>query len=300
MSVFKKLLEVQARLEAPKGQFNSFGKYKYRSCEDIMEAVKPLLKEVGAIIVISDNIEFLNGRFYVHATAKFIDVESGKSVNSVASAREADDKKGMDSAQVTGATSSYARKYALNGLLAIDDIKDADRGDPTLSPEHIATIKKNYTAHSIDAYLGVCGVTMLAELPHTSFENAIQWLQSYQHNETLTTIRKRIAEALDRLQNPNEAKNSVKKHLGCERVKDCSNLDLLNEFYAHTTKKVMDRLNATKVVEPSLATAAEDEPQPFPSSYPFSEEKEFFQPEPDSFSQTIFNQLPPEPFRNEP
>ena len=126
MSVYKKLIEVQNKLKAPKSQYNSFGKYNYRNAEDILEAVKPILENVGATIFIKDSIELIGDRFYVKATVSFVDIESGSVIETSALARESEEKKGMDSAQVTGATSSYARKYALNGLLLIDDTKDND------------------------------------------------------------------------------------------------------------------------------------------------------------------------------
>jgi hypothetical protein len=126
MDVFRKLLVVQSELKAPKGQYNAFGKYKYRSCEDIMEAVKPILAKVNAVLLLNDEIVEVSGRFYIKATARFLDCEEGGFVEASAYAREDESKKGMDGAQVTGATSSYARKYALNGLLAIDDTNDAD------------------------------------------------------------------------------------------------------------------------------------------------------------------------------
>ncbi len=126
MNVYEKLMTVQTKLRAPKGQYNSFGKYSYRSCEDILEALKPLLAEVGAIVNVTDEIKLIGDRYYVEATAMFLDCETGDSVVARASAREAETKKGMDDSQVTGAVSSYARKYALNGLFAIDDNKDAD------------------------------------------------------------------------------------------------------------------------------------------------------------------------------
>ena len=126
MSVYKKLIEVQTKLKAPKNQYNSFGKYSYRNCEDILESLKPILKEVGATIIISDEVVSINERYYVKATVKFIDTETGEVVEASANAREEDNKKGMDSSQLTGSTSSYARKYALNGLFAIDDTKDSD------------------------------------------------------------------------------------------------------------------------------------------------------------------------------
>ena len=125
-NILEKLNKIQTELKAVKGQYNAFGKYKYRSCEDILEALKPLLDEYKTIVTISDDIEVIGNRFYVKATARIFDSESGEYIETTAYAREAENKKGMDSAQVTGSTSSYARKYALNGLLAIDDNKDPD------------------------------------------------------------------------------------------------------------------------------------------------------------------------------
>lgn len=126
MSVYLKLLNVQSELKAPKSQYNSFGKYKYRSCEDILEALKPILNKNKATIIISDDIIFVEGRHYIKATVKFIDTENGETVENSALAREDEIKKGMDSSQITGSVSSYARKYALNGMFAIDDTKDSD------------------------------------------------------------------------------------------------------------------------------------------------------------------------------
>ena len=161
MSVYLKLMKVQSELKAPKGQFNAFGKYKYRSCEDILEGVKPLLLQNKVLIVINDEIEHIEGRYYVKATATFIDAETGEKVEVVANAREPENKKGMDESQITGATSSYARKYALNGLLAIDDTKDADteapkpQDEPQTKPEQKKSalsdkqIKRLYTIAKI-------------------------------------------------------------------------------------------------------------------------------------------------------
>lgn len=121
------LTGVQAKLKAPKNQVNKFGGYKYRSCEDILEAVKPLLDECDATLTISDSIEFIADRVYVKATATF---KAGEEVESVtAYAREPSNKKGMDEPQITGTASSYARKYALNGLFLIDDTKDPDTNE---------------------------------------------------------------------------------------------------------------------------------------------------------------------------
>jgi len=126
MSVYTKLAEVQSKLKVSKDNFNAFGKYKYRSCEDILENVKPLLEKVGALINLSDEIMLVGDRYYIKATAVFTDIEDGKPMAVTAYAREDVEKKGMDLAQVTGSVSSYARKYALNGLLCIDDTKDSD------------------------------------------------------------------------------------------------------------------------------------------------------------------------------
>lgn len=126
MNIYEKLSEIQHELKAPKGQYNSFGKYKYRSCEDILEAVKPICYKNKATLVLSDNLEMAGDRFYICATAKLFDQESESFVQNSAYARESLEKKGMDDSQVTGTASSYARKYALNGLFNIDDTKDAD------------------------------------------------------------------------------------------------------------------------------------------------------------------------------
>ena len=124
-SIYSALNYIQSNLKAPKGQFNSFGKYHYRSCEDILEGVKPHLKETNTCLVISDEIVTIGDHNYIKATATLYGADGGAVANS-AFAKEPLDKKGMDPSQITGATSSYARKYALNGLFCIDDTKDAD------------------------------------------------------------------------------------------------------------------------------------------------------------------------------
>ena len=128
-NIHTKLLSIQSTLVAPKHQNNAFGNYKYRSLEDILKAVKPILSKVGMTLTISDEITQVADRIYVTATATLTDIETGQAIEAVASARESLDKKGMDSAQITGAASSYARKYCLNGLFCIDDTKDADTMD---------------------------------------------------------------------------------------------------------------------------------------------------------------------------
>ena len=129
-TLHERLAEVQATLKAPKGQHNSFGGYKYRSCEDILEAVKPLLKEQGLVLTLSDELKNIGDRYYIEAHAFVFMKEGAKDssemVHVSAFAREEETKKGMDGSQITGTASSYARKYALNGLFLIDDTKDAD------------------------------------------------------------------------------------------------------------------------------------------------------------------------------
>lgn len=129
----KKLVAVQAALKAPKGQFNKFGGYKYRSCEDILEAVKPLLLEQGLQLTITDEPVEVGGRIYIKATATVTDGSETAAVSGYA--REAETKKGMDESQITGTASSYARKYALNGLFLIDDTKDADATNEHQKPK---------------------------------------------------------------------------------------------------------------------------------------------------------------------
>lgn len=126
MNIYEKLGIIQSKLKAPKGQYNSFGKYKYRSCEDILEAVKPLLSETKTVLSVTDRMEVVGDRIYVRSEAHLNDCEDSGEIITVAYAREEESKKGMDSSQVTGAASSYARKYALNGLFCIDDNKDSD------------------------------------------------------------------------------------------------------------------------------------------------------------------------------
>lgn len=131
MTIFEKLAAIQQELRAPKDKNNDFGGFKYRSCEQILEAVKPHLKEYKAMITLYDRVHFIEGRFYIEATAAFYDIEGDgiMPIMVTAFAREPESKKGMDEPQVTGTASSYARKYALNGLLLIDDNKDADTNE---------------------------------------------------------------------------------------------------------------------------------------------------------------------------
>ena len=146
MDINEVLIKIQSDLKAPKGQYNDFGKYHYRSCEDILEAVKPLLKELNVSLTLSDEIVNVGDRYYIKAIATLANNESNITVT--AYAREEESKKGMDSMQLTGATSSYARKYALNGLFAIDDTKDSDdpnfNGDDDNKDKLYYSIKSKY------------------------------------------------------------------------------------------------------------------------------------------------------------
>lgn len=132
----KKLSELQNKVKAPKGQYNSFGKYNYRSLEDITEAVKPIALEIGLTLTVTDEMVLVGDRYYIKATATAKDNETGEIETVTAYAREPEDKKGMDASQITGTASSYARKYAFNGLLMLDDTKDAD------TDEHARTTQK--------------------------------------------------------------------------------------------------------------------------------------------------------------
>lgn len=126
MGIYNKLATIQKELIAPKGQFNAFGKYAYRSCEDILKALKPLCDENGCLVYITNDLENIGGENYVKAIVSFVDLESGEQITSSAHAREEKEKKGMDGSQITGSSSSYARKYALAGLFCIDNEKDSD------------------------------------------------------------------------------------------------------------------------------------------------------------------------------
>ena len=157
----KRVGMAQSELKAPKNQYNSFGKYNYRSCEDILEAAKPINKKHGLVLLLTDKPVCIGQRYYIEATARLYDIESEQCIEATASAREADTKKGMDESQVTGTASSYARKYALNGLYNIDDTKDADTD----------AYKKQTTTNSVAApeyKCGDCGKPFEAFRDHTS------------------------------------------------------------------------------------------------------------------------------------
>jgi len=148
-NIQEKLAHIQAELNAPKNQYNKFGGYSYRSCEDIYNAVKPLLIKYGCTLILSDELVNIGERYYIKATATLAAVEEGETyfVLNTAYAREEETKKGMDGSQITGASSSYARKYALNGLFLIDDVKDSDATNTQIK----SSLKGTYTNPEIEA-----------------------------------------------------------------------------------------------------------------------------------------------------
>lgn len=129
MNIYEKLMNIQSELKAPKNLVNKFGGFNYRSCEDILEAVKPLLKKYNCTLQVSDELENIGGKNYIKSTARLIDIDSTSSIDNTAYAREAEEKKGMSEEMLTGSCSSYCRKYCLNGLFLIDDNKDPDSSD---------------------------------------------------------------------------------------------------------------------------------------------------------------------------
>lgn len=173
MNIYEKLSNIQNELKCNKNQYNDFGKYAYRSCEDILEAVKPLLKKEKVVLTISDELQYIGNRYYIKATATLIDTESEATISNSAYAREEETKKGMDGSQITGASSSYARKYALNGLFGIDDNKDSDttniqskeeKEDKKISPKQMELIQKYYQGENLIKLLEVNNLDKLEDM----------------------------------------------------------------------------------------------------------------------------------------
>lgn len=191
MTFQQKVVAVQSELKAPKGQYNSFGKYNYRSCEDILEGVKPLLNKYGLYLTIDDAVELIGDRYYIKATATLSDGDNCISTSSYA--REPFEKKGSDASQVTGATSSYARKYALNGLLCIDDAKDADTMDNMQQTQNTAynwqTLKARSTQGGISEedlvhyVTDTFKVSKPSELTLEHYEQAFNWVNSQRYKK---------------------------------------------------------------------------------------------------------------------
>ena len=155
MTIYEKLGAIQQALKAPKSEYNDFGKYNYRTAEGILEAVKPFLAEHKCVLLLRDDLESKEGRVYIKATASLFDIEAADNgtISAVAFAREEETKKGMDASQVTGAASSYARKYALNGLFCIDDNKDSDFTNRGAQAEERPSESKPVSG----MYCSVCG-----------------------------------------------------------------------------------------------------------------------------------------------
>ena len=190
MNIYKKLALIQAELFVPKGQKNDFGKYNYRSCEDILKTVKPLCDKNGCVLYISNDLEVLSDRIYVKAEVKLIDIESGESITSVAHAREEETKKGMDGSQITGASSSYARKYALAGLFCIDNEKDSDatnlgNNEPkqTMSAVDAANYKTKVLAYinrhnlGVDKIKDICKFYKIEVIGNLTGEMALDYIK---------------------------------------------------------------------------------------------------------------------------
>ena len=179
MGIFEKLSKVQMELKAPKGQYNSFGKYKYRSCEDILEAIKPILEKHKLTLRMTDELVCIGERYYVKATAYLYDTEkSTDMLGTTAYARESEKKTGMDESQITGTASSYARKYALNGLFLIDDTKDADTDEyheqtnKMISKKQIETIKE--LVDDIDAMLNYFKIEKIEDMTSSQADEIIK------------------------------------------------------------------------------------------------------------------------------
>jgi hypothetical protein len=195
MSVYLKLMEVQSELKAPKNQYNTFGKYNYRSCEDIMEGVKPHLKKHKALLIVSDDVVFKEGRFYVKSTATFIDAETGEKIEATAEARECEEKKGMDAAQVTGSASSYARKYALNGLFAIDDTKDSDatnKHDKEEKKEEKTPQKKEQTPQKKEDFKTKLGNLMIEMYKKEELADKLEELTTFEGKDGIVKGKREL------------------------------------------------------------------------------------------------------------
>lgn len=197
MNINEKLLKIQTELKAPKSKYNDFGNFNYRSCEDILEAVKPLLDETKSTLYISDNVCEIGGRIYVEATVCFVDLQlpDVQPICVKAFAREPLSKKKMDEAQITGTASSYARKYALNGLFLIDDVKDPDtneykteiekKSDISVLDEYVTaeqcvkleTLLKKADVTS-DKFCEAYKISIISELPAKQFDSAVRKLET--------------------------------------------------------------------------------------------------------------------------
>lgn len=212
MNIYEKLSNVQKELKCNKSQYNKFGNYYYRSCEDILESVKPLCHKYRLTLVINDEIQVVSERYYVKAVATLFDFDSDKIIVSSAYARESLTKKGMDESQITGTSSSYARKYALNGLFNIDDTKDNDTNEAKEQQENAPKAKKitqeqkeiitsyinDFTKPIIGTKIKTTGKKSLGTLTQEEADNVIQYLRSTDYVETLTKLAREHAKEEDK------------------------------------------------------------------------------------------------------
>lgn len=212
MNIYEKLSNIQKELKCNKSQYNKFGNYYYRSCEDILESVKSLCHKYRLTLVINDVIEVISERYYVKAVATLFDFDSDKTIVSSAYARESLTKKGMDESQITGTSSSYARKYALNGLFNIDDTKDNDTNEAKEQQENAPKAKKitqeqkeiitsyinDFTKPIIGTKIKTTGKKSLGTLTQEEADNVIQYLRSTDYVETLTKLAREHAKEEDK------------------------------------------------------------------------------------------------------
>lgn len=182
MNLYTKLSAIQKNLIAPKGQRNDFGKYNYRSCEDIVKALKPLLDENHCTCFMTNEMEEIGGRVYVKAIVTLVDLESDEKITVTAHAREEVEKKGMDGSQITGASSSYARKYALSGLFMIDNEKDSDATneqtkeestEKKATPKQIEVLAKAYSGENLTKLLKANNIEKLEDIPMSTASSII-------------------------------------------------------------------------------------------------------------------------------
>lgn len=223
MTIYSELSRIQKELKAPKGQFNKFGNYKYRSCEDILEAVKPLLNECS--LTVTDEVILIGERFYIKATAK-LSLSKDEYIENSALAREPETKKGMDEAQITGATSSYARKYALNGLFCIDDTKDADATNTHGKDEQAEAFEKQAKAEKT-AKTKALNKGEDIPAPTLSLDD--------RYNNCLAWIKKQTADTF--LKETPARKDSVLSLMNDLKDKGCQNwYETLNKEYQRVTE----------------------------------------------------------------
>lgn len=212
VNIYEKLSNIQKELKCKKSQYNKFGDYYYRSCEDILEAVKPLCHKHRTTLVIQDVIEVISERYYVKAIATIYDWDSELSLTASAYARESLTKKGMDESQITGTSSSYARKYALNGLFNIDDTKDNDTNEVKEEQEKKPKEKKinkeqkeiitsyinEFTKPIIGTKIKTTGKNTLSQLTESEANNVIEYLRSNDYAETLSKLAREHAKEQDK------------------------------------------------------------------------------------------------------